>query len=345
MTLAGLNTVNLSALNTFQQIILFVLIMLGSAIFVSIGVVHVRKKAFERRFKSIVEEARQRRRARSGTRRRLSFGNSFSRSRPEVDGLVVRGRAIESEKQSSEYLNGTAVDGGQDLPPADRQISSTSGNNANQEATEENGPANAKSNDTGAAQALSIDSGPVRRITFASPSSLTRERLHNRIFSMQGVGARQNIENHPTKTGRPIYLNDLPRIDETHLDNSAPDPPHHGLLSGGFIGRNSQFSSLTLAERERLGGVEYRAVSILAVVVPLYFVLWQLLGCIGLGAYIAINRQDTTTANGLNPWYGGIVMYLVHFIWSVDTYAGGQAPLMGSRLSITVVCLCWMLTW
>ena len=32
MTLAGLNTVNLSTLNTFQQTLLFVLIMLGSAV-------------------------------------------------------------------------------------------------------------------------------------------------------------------------------------------------------------------------------------------------------------------------------------------------------------------------
>lgn len=46
MTLAGLGTVNRSKLNPFQQFVLFVLIMLGSAIFVSLTVVHVRRKAF-----------------------------------------------------------------------------------------------------------------------------------------------------------------------------------------------------------------------------------------------------------------------------------------------------------
>ena len=44
MTEAGLNTVNLSELNTFQQFILFLLIMLGSAILVSIAVLQVRQR-------------------------------------------------------------------------------------------------------------------------------------------------------------------------------------------------------------------------------------------------------------------------------------------------------------
>lgn len=45
----GLNTVNLSTVNTAQQVILFYLIITGSAIFVSGFVVHVRERAFERR--------------------------------------------------------------------------------------------------------------------------------------------------------------------------------------------------------------------------------------------------------------------------------------------------------
>jgi len=54
MTESGLNTVNLSTLNTWQQFVLFVLMMLGSAIFVSAFVVVVRLKAFEREFARVV---------------------------------------------------------------------------------------------------------------------------------------------------------------------------------------------------------------------------------------------------------------------------------------------------
>ena len=94
MTEAGLNTVNLSQLNTFQQFILFLLILLGSAIWVSIAVVHVRRKAFERRFKNIVEQERQRRRNRSTSRLKLSLPGSHSRSRQEADGILVSRRLI-----------------------------------------------------------------------------------------------------------------------------------------------------------------------------------------------------------------------------------------------------------
>ncbi|MCJ1398338.1 hypothetical protein MMC11_001536 [Xylographa trunciseda] len=89
----------------------------------------------------------------------------------------------------------------------------------------------------------------------------------------------------------------------------APEKPDHGtqkyFKSGGTIGRNSQFYSLTAAERERLGGVEYRAIMLLEIIVPAYFVLWQLFGCIGLGAWIALNAADTTSQNGLNSWWVG----------------------------------------
>lgn len=148
---------------------------------------------------------------------------------------------------------------------------------------------------------LSIDTGMTRRITFASPTSPARERQHGRILSMQGIGARQNVENHPTRSPRPIYLDELPKIDEGTREGLPP--PRHGILSGGSIGRNSQFSNLSLAEREKIGGVEYRAVTYLAVIVPLYFLLWQLLGCIGLGAYVASKRASTTEQNAENPWY------------------------------------------
>src|SRR5215469_11715118 len=61
MTEAGLNTINLSTLNTWQQIMLFLLIMLGSSIWVSAFVVHVRRKAFEARFREEIERERRRR--------------------------------------------------------------------------------------------------------------------------------------------------------------------------------------------------------------------------------------------------------------------------------------------
>ena len=289
MTEAGLNTVNLSQMNTFQQIILFLLILLGSAIWVSIAVVHFRRKAFERRFKSIVEEARQRRRNRSTSKRRLSL--SRSQPRPEVDGVVVRGRAIPLEQNSAEEVDGNLKESHDQAQPSLKPESKAEGPEA-----DSSSPGSPQ-----AEQPLSTDTGLTRRITFASPASPTRGRQHKRVFTMQGVGARQDVDIHPISSSRLQYTDELPRINEGNV--KALPLPRQSTLTGAFVGRNSQFSNLSLAEREEIGGVEYRAITYLAVIVPLYYVLWQLLGCIGLGAYVASKSEGVTKVNAENPWY------------------------------------------
>lgn len=70
--------------------------------------------------------------------------------------------------------------------------------------------------------------------------------------------------------------------------------------------RNAQFHGLSREERRVLGGCEYRALRVLAVIVPLYFCLWQLVGCIALGAWINRHRPEPPLANGINPWWLGI---------------------------------------
>ena len=291
MTEAGLNTVNLSQMSTFQQIILFLLILLGSAIWVSIAVVHFRRKAFERRFKSIVEEARQRRRNRSISRRRLSLSGTRSEPRPEVDGVVVRGRAIPLEQNCAEEVDGPLKEPHDQSQPCPKPESKAEGPEV-----ENSSPAPPQ-----AGHPSSTDTGLTRRITFVSPASPTRGRQHRRVFTMQGVGARHDVDIHPISSPRPQYLDELPRINEGSIKTLPL--PRQGTLTGAFVGRNSQFSNLSLAEREELGGVEYRAITYLAVIVPLYYILWQLLGCIGLGAYVASKREGTTEVNAENPWY------------------------------------------
>lgn len=84
MTEAGLNTINLSTLNTWQQFMLFALIMAGSAIWVSIFVVHVRLRAFEREFAKTIKQSRLERQ-RSKARARSSSRASRASRMPRVD--------------------------------------------------------------------------------------------------------------------------------------------------------------------------------------------------------------------------------------------------------------------
>lgn len=61
ITEAGLNTVNLSQMTMFQQFILWLLIVMGGSIFVSISTLWTRKRIFKQRFRSVAKEQRGRR--------------------------------------------------------------------------------------------------------------------------------------------------------------------------------------------------------------------------------------------------------------------------------------------
>ena len=288
MTLAGLNTVNLSQLNTFQQFLLFLLILLGSAILVSSAVVHVRRKSFERKFTSIIQEERRKRKAQKASMPDRGLPFTFSRRRsvsisvPEVDGVVKRGRVIHSPTPSKD-LYVASMDNPGDHPPPDRECVETVNINATHGDGREG--LDVLDSSSGAFETeqpvVAGSQQSPNHISFASPSSplRTRQRLH---------------------VVTPKYA--IPLAALTEETGVTPQGTHKYFKSDGFIGRNSQFHSLTLEERERLGGVEYRAIVLLELIVPLYFVLWQLIGCIGLGAYVAVNRPDTALQNGLNPW-------------------------------------------
>ncbi|TVY34569.1 High-affinity potassium transport protein [Lachnellula occidentalis] len=162
------------------------------------------------------------------------------------------------------------------------------------------------------------------------------EHHHHRVLSFEGVGAHPNssaytyssrVQAAPSNddgargglSHRQSYFS---QIEKESPDASAHSSPQSGegahaqagldtsqypdYLTRHTTGRNAQFYGLSKAEREHLGGVEYRAITLLAYVVPIYFVAWQVVGCVGLGAYMASNKADVARGNGINPWWLGI---------------------------------------
>lgn len=126
-------------------------------------------------------------------------------------------------------------------------------------------------------------------------------RQYSNLFAMQGVGARPfNDMSRRTSLSQEM----VQRINTTRpTGEGRKDISRYLDTVTGWIGRNSQFHGLSDEEREHLGGCEYRAVQLLAWLVPVYFVLWQLIGCIGCGAWVALNAPNKARANGLNPWW------------------------------------------
>lgn len=147
----------------------------------------------------------------------------------------------------------------------------------------------------------------------SQPSPPIRRR-HSGVFSMQGVGARPLSS---LRTNTSLDLGSFPSLQRTRpaqqVTTSGRDMSRYFDNTTGWVARNSQFHGLTEEERERLGGCEYRAVSLLAWLVPVYFVLWQLFGCIGCAAWVALNMPDVAWTNGINPAWVGAFMAVSAF--------------------------------
>lgn len=256
MTESGLNTVNLSQMTTWQQIILFLLIIFGSSIWVSIWTVAFRKHVLDQRFDAI---------AGSGDVR-----HSVSHTSPQhAMSSFLRPRHSRNEKSHilplpvSSPVNKTAVD-----------INTTE-------------RLQAQAKDAPVASPAPTPSG---RITFADDSFA--------ITSSSAQEQANGIQVRRTQSAADRFA--------AEDEKKSVTPGISAFLSRHTVGRNSQFYGLTRDEREELGGCEYRALKLLFVVVPLYFFLWQLLGCIALGAWTNNHMASVATGNGINPWWLGI---------------------------------------
>lgn len=253
----------------------------------SIGIVFVRRRAFEKRFSDIVEE-QQRRRKRRGSLslRRLSTVSiprhfainnlGLLRSRSSRTEPKGQPNAIQPDHDNRDPEMNLAVSAPLEAENvSQKEKSSNDGSQAQQEQGEQE--------QAEQEQGQQDDSAPYQ-ITFAAD---VRDR--------SPTAYQRNL--------RPPYTNVRSQAEpqQENRDSEVPDHFSHFL---DMFGRNSSFHHLSEAERRRLGGVEYRAVCLLSVIVPLYLVLWQFLGALAVGAYVARNYGDLARQNGLNPWCG-----------------------------------------
>lgn len=134
---------------------------------------------------------------------------------------------------------------------------------------------------------------------------------HRRVFPMAGVGARPDLNNHPRDVAPlPLYTDDSSVFGLKGIFRGT----QKYFSSKGFISRNSQFYGLTSAEREKLGGVEYKAVSFLAIIVSLYFSMFLVLGIVGMGAWLEANHPEVSEVNGLSPFWTGAFFAVSAFV-------------------------------
>ncbi|EXK47031.1 hypothetical protein FOXG_11308 [Fusarium oxysporum f. sp. lycopersici 4287] len=289
----GLNTVNLSEITTWQQVLLYLLFIIGSALWVSFWTVMARKQAFEKRFEDIVRIEREARKRRAALRRAKPLGRflPFTKARTTpvstetsntLTGLGTVQRTATEKPDPNDLFKTTAPMRRAVTAPPD-SISDSDDNDSNTTqvaAPARNAPMTPNSGD---------------HIQFAdtlSPRSAGRD-------SVSIYRRNENVE--PNR--RPSTS------DSVNSDESEDFLLHWKKILGSHnTSKRGQFYDLSSDEREALGGCEYRALKILAVTVPLYAFMWQAVCGIALGAWISINRPSAATVNAINPWWCGIFL-------------------------------------
>lgn len=86
ITSTGLTVRNLSTLNTAQQILIWILIVVGSPTFISVSVVWVRRRAFESKFANVIYGKRQSPGSMSSDSNQNSVqGENFNQSSSDIE--------------------------------------------------------------------------------------------------------------------------------------------------------------------------------------------------------------------------------------------------------------------
>jgi hypothetical protein len=265
LTSTGMNTVNVSQMSLGQQIVLFLAMMLGHPILISLWTVLFRRHVFEKRFRAIVKAERE---------RKLRAGSSIGLSSGFAELLsLARLRSFTKSKSAS--------------------------------------------NDT-----------------------LQLPGLGTRIPAPPTPAPERPTDEHDVEAGLATISEDLPAPKTPAF--LAPPPAHNpkaadqdpGVAVRSFleekrrhVGRNGEFFNLTLKEREYLGGVEYRAVEILVVTVAMYYLLWQLLGAIALGSWMAVHAPEIPAENAQNAWWYGIFL-------SISAFTNGGMTLLDAGMTV-----------
>ncbi|KAF7719536.1 Uncharacterized protein PECH_001532 [Penicillium ucsense] len=299
----------LSGHGSLSLFVLFFLIITGSAIWVSIAVVLTRKRAFEKRFSELVKAERLERRTRSqnGPGRSLTRSRSFlpetkaPEEHPWVPGVLPM---VRSPGQGGPHRTHLASDG--EAPEIQERGLYSPRAESHDQSPRRNGQGH-ETEPRGAKEANSESTAEILRLQKTHTGTETHVAFKP---DEQGSSVRRRMLSPYTNVlNRTNTLGELER--GSTADRTADKELNRGIFEK--LKRNSSFYNLTEDERQSLGGAEYRAICLLSILVPMYFFLWQLLGGLGVGAYLANNKASVTEANGLNPWWAGFFFAISAF--------------------------------
>ncbi|KAL2836839.1 cation transport protein-domain-containing protein [Aspergillus pseudodeflectus] len=247
ITGAGLNTVEASTLSISQQIILFLLLMAGHTILISVTVLHVRKRAFQHKFRAH-SNALTRRPAHDISMSDLEVVPSFCESN-KLEGFS-------SHVAPTEFLSCLT-------------------NNAN----------------------------------LVSTDIVGQDAMHGQQGSLLPDGSLEGQSGRNRDSYFPINKPDPLRLSTRFLGVTLKY-----FQPKGHLIRRSQIHKSSFEERKKILGSEYKAVSFLSVLIPLYWLLFVCLGALGMGSWLQFRNPQVARENRLSPFWVGAFFAVSAFV-------------------------------
>lgn len=353
-TNTGLNTIAMSALSTYQMLVIFFLSLIGSQITISYVVLIVRRHYFSKRFEDILkfnkarrqrEEQRRRERRKkdsdielgsSGSlkiRRRLSLSSTAT-----TTAAAAMRRRMSLSSIASSPVSGSKGHGGRTKSSwlsKPHEISSFVHQfRSEQREMMDRREAEAKAHDHNDNSGVDLQrqmSTPMHpcqeherypneleRVTSTS-STTAGNSGSGRDFSeenagTQGIAFANNIEQQREIARR--RLEQERRFEELMQKISRDDPITDTLVDSDddeefeeIMRQPIDKSQLTRQQRYRLGGAEYRALDMLARLVPIYYLgfitvaAFMIRGYIGVSSYAQQVLQTSNPTGPVDPWF------------------------------------------
>ena len=175
----------------------------------------------------------------------------------------------------------------------------------------------AKSLDNQSSEQNGDDHPPKRGITIDAPDHPTHRERETRDDTGTSTGRfekiKSNISNRRLVPRLPLggdgersFSRTLSNMSRSRGNNKIENPSPY-LSWQATTGRNSAFFGLTETQREELGGIEYRALKTLAIILLVYFIGFHLLGVVVFVPWIVRTAQwrKVVVGDGQIPaWWG-----------------------------------------
>ncbi|CAG7558040.1 unnamed protein product [Fusarium equiseti] len=309
-TESGLNTIDVKALKTYQQLYIYFIPIFTNLGFINIIVVVVRLYWFKRHLKRLAPQMLD--------RRSEDVEDAYDESKLKTD---TTGKST-IDPDIPVRAEGETTDNRDEQRPIARTTTisfdpSTEGHTGNTtlyipgpRAREHGQPIVARNQGDDHYDESDDEDRikPVPSTTSAAGTSMRRRRrLSNDDLQ---ITASKSIDRVANVAASLLILGSqtTPRPRSVHSTSQQQQPDIPYLSRQATIGRNSQFKNLTEHDREVLGGIEYRTLKLLLKIVTCYFFGLHLFGAICLVGWIHTANSKYTdvlaTAGQDKTWWG-----------------------------------------